>query len=319
MGYNFAAVSYLSLASELSGEKGRARTIATMWFMMIVGIIFTAVLLSRLVDPYTPAALERAFLIIALLALALGSLGILKLERRNTGGEAVEVEQFSWGMAFRAVRENPQASLFFVYLVILLIALLGQDILLEPFGAQAFGMPVKETTRITAIWGGFTLIALVIAGALERRTSKRTVAAWGGWAAFAGFILIVLGGLLIDVRIFYLGIVLLGLGTGLSTVSNLSLMLDMTTVGKVGLFIGAWGMANAVSRLSGSILGGAVRDLLTKVLPDPTQAYVVVFAILSLLLLISLVMLKRIDVQAFRESVEGSTLIERAALASESS
>jgi BCD family chlorophyll transporter-like MFS transporter len=107
--------------------------------------------------------------------------------------------------------------------------------------------------------------------------------------------------------------------TDLSTVSNLSLMLDMTTAGKVGLFIGAWGMANAISRLSGSVLGGAMRDLLTRVLPDPTQAYVVVFSILALLLLISLFMLNRIDVQAFRETADGVTLVERAALASESS
>jgi BCD family chlorophyll transporter-like MFS transporter len=319
MGYNFAAVSYLSLASELSGEKGRARTIATMWFMMIVGIIFTAVLLSRLVDPYTPEALQRAFWIIGMLALVLGALGILGLEKRNAAGEAVAAEQFSWRMAFGAVRENPQASLFFVYLVLLLIALLGQDILLEPFGAQAFGMPVTETTRITAVWGGFTLIALVVAGALEKRTNKRTVAAWGGWGALTGFLLIVLSGLMIDARIFYIGVVLLGFGTGLSTVSNLSLMLDMTTVGKVGLFIGAWGMANAISRLIGSILGGAVRDLLTIVLPDPSLAYVVVFAILAILLLFSLFMLNRIDVQAFLENAEQTSLVERAALASETS
>ena len=37
-----AAVSYLSLASELSGPGGRARTISIMWFMMIVSIILTA-------------------------------------------------------------------------------------------------------------------------------------------------------------------------------------------------------------------------------------------------------------------------------------
>ena len=43
MGYNLASVSYLSLASEISGEKGRGRTIAIMWFMMITSIIVTAI------------------------------------------------------------------------------------------------------------------------------------------------------------------------------------------------------------------------------------------------------------------------------------
>src|SRR4030067_3472886 len=64
MGFNFATVSYLSLASELSGEKGRGKTIAVMWFMMISSIILTAIGLSRMVDPYTPQALGRAFWIL---------------------------------------------------------------------------------------------------------------------------------------------------------------------------------------------------------------------------------------------------------------
>jgi MFS transporter, BCD family, chlorophyll transporter len=92
-------------------------------------------------------------------------------------------------------------------------------------------------------------------------------------------------------------------------------MLDMTTAGKVGLFIGAWGMSNAISRLSGSVISGVVRDTLTRVLPDPTTAYVVVFGILAALLLISLIMLQRIDVTAFRQQADEIHPMERAALA----
>ena len=83
MGYNLSSVSYLSLASELSGEKGRSKTIAVMFFMMITSIIVTAISLSRLVEPYTPAALLRAFWIVGLAALSLGLLGLLRLERRT--------------------------------------------------------------------------------------------------------------------------------------------------------------------------------------------------------------------------------------------
>jgi BCD family chlorophyll transporter-like MFS transporter len=96
----------------------------------------------------------------------------------------------------------------------------------------------------------------------------------------------------------------LGTGTGLSTVSNLSLMLDMTTAAKVGLFIGAWGMANAASRLIGALLSSAVRDILTQLLANPVHAYVFVFSALALLLFISLILLRRIDVAAFREEAE---------------
>src|SRR5258706_1876363 len=43
MGYNLSSVSYLSLATELSGEKGRGKTIALMWSRMMVSIIGTTI------------------------------------------------------------------------------------------------------------------------------------------------------------------------------------------------------------------------------------------------------------------------------------
>lgn len=317
MGFNFATVSYLSLASELSGEKGRGRTIAVMWFMMIASIIVTAIALSRMVDPYTPEALVRAFWAIGGAALVLGLLGLVNLEGRFRETLAAEEGRYSWGSMASVILENRQATLFFVYLVILLAAILGQDILLEPFGGEAFDMTVRTTTRITSIWGGCVLIALLIAGALERRVAKKTVAGWGGWGSLLGFVLIAGSGLLANQSVFYSGVVLLGIGTGLATVSNLSLMLDMTTAGNVGLFIGAWGMANALSRLLGSVLGGVVRDGVTQVTLDPIIGYVVVFAIEAAMLLVSLIMLRGINVSAFRDQAEKVSLVERAALGSE--
>jgi len=317
MGFNFATVSYLSLASELSGEGGRGRTVAIMWFMMICSIIFTSIALSQMVDPYSSAALLRSFWVVALAALLLGLLGLVRLEPRAQAPSPSGQEEYSWAQLFRFILENRQATLFFVYLAILLAAILGQDILLEPFGGEAFGMPVQATTRITSIWGGCVLVALLIAGGLERRVNKRTVASLGAWSALAGFVLITLSGLTLSRGIFYSGVVLLGIGTGLATVSNLSLMLDMTTAEKVGLFIGAWGMSNAVSRLAGTILGGALRDLVAQAAQNPVTGYVVVFGIEALLLLVSLFLLQKIDVGAFRRQAEHPSLLERASLATD--
>jgi BCD family chlorophyll transporter-like MFS transporter len=317
MGFNFATVSYLSLASELSGEKGRGKTIAVMWFMMITSIILTAIVLSRLVDPFTPQAMLRAFWLIGLAALVLGIVGLINLEGRIHPSQITDESRHSWGKLIGTVLENRQATLFFVYLTILLAAILGQDILLEPFGGEAFNMSVKATTRITSLWGTCVLLALVVAGILESRTSKRAVAAWGGGGALVGFGLIALSGILVHQSVFYSGVILLGLGTGLSTVSNLSLMLDMTTAGNVGLFIGAWGMSNAISRLLGSVLGGAVRDVVTQVLSNPVLGYVVVFGIEAVMLFGSLFLLRGIDVSAFRRQAQEPSLVERAALAAD--
>jgi BCD family chlorophyll transporter-like MFS transporter len=314
MGYNLSSVSYLSLASELSGEKGRSKTIAIMFFMMISAIIVTAIGLSHLVDPYTPQALVRAFWIVGLVSLVLGLIGLTKLEKRQSTRPTSGDEKYTWSTLVRFIFGNRQARLFFVYLIILLAAILGQDILLEPFGAEAFGLSVRETTRITSIWGTCVLFTLAVAGALEGRVRKRAVVLWGGWTALAGFVIITLSGLIGSLGIFYSGVVLLGLGTGLATVSNLSLMLDMTTAGSVGLFIGAWGMANAFSRLIGNVLGGALRDSVTQVVQNPVTGYLTVFVVEALLLLASLWLLGRIDVGAFRQKAyQQMSVLERAA------
>jgi BCD family chlorophyll transporter-like MFS transporter len=317
MGYNLASVSYLSLASEISGERGRGRTIAVMWFMMITSIILTAIALSQFVDPYTPEALVRSFMWVGIAALFLGLLGIAGLEKRTKSGQGQASEEYSWGVVFSALSQNRQAIHFFWYLTILLAAILGQDILLEPYGGQAFGMSVKETTRITSIWGTCVLVALLAAGFLENRLTKRGVAVLGALTAMLGFILVMASGMAASLGVFYSGVVLLGLGTGLATVSNLSLMLDMTTRESVGLFIGAWGMANAVSRLLGTVLGGAIRDIVAQILQNPLVGYQVVFGIEAAMLAVSLVMLGKINVQEFQQRANQPALIERAAVAGE--
>ncbi len=328
MGFNFATVSYFSLASELSGERGRSRTISIMFFIMIVGIIATSIGLGRLLEPYSPAALESAFRSVALLALVLGLIGLIGLEprltsRRDAVGEIASpigpdhAERQSWRRLFGVVRENRQVTRFFWYLILMLAAILGQDVLLEPFAAEAFGMPVNVTTRITALWGVCFLVSLLIAGALETRIAKRSMVRLGGWGAILAFILIAASGLMASTSVFYSGVVVLGIATGLATVSNLSLMLDMTIPGKVGLFIGVWGMANAVARLMGSVLSGLVRDAINQFAGSPVTGYVVVFLMLAGLLLASLALLHTIDVNAFRRQAESPSLVERAAAAQE--
>lgn len=314
MGFNFASVSYFSLASELSGEKGRGKTVAVMFFMMIVGIIFTAVTLSRLVEPYSPQALMRSFFTVGVIALSVGLVGLVGLEKRSVAA-AVPGENYTIRQMVGVIFGNRQAALFFWYLLLLLIALLGQDLLLEPFAAEAFDLSVAATTRITSIWGACVLVTLVVAGALEGRLTKRAIAQTGNVGALLGFVLITASGFLASLTTFYAGVVLLGLGTGLSTVANLSLMLDMTTPRSVGLFIGAWGMANAFSRLGGSLLGGVLRDLVTHVTGTAVLGYGVVFALETVLLAAAVLLFTRVSVADFQQQAVERSVVERASMA----
>jgi BCD family chlorophyll transporter-like MFS transporter len=90
-------------------------------------------------------------------------------------------------------------------------------------------------------------------------------------------------------------------------------MLDMTTSERVGLYIGAWGIANALSRLIGTLSSGVLRDLISLLTGSPLAGYEIVFFLFAVSLTVSLVLLRRITVQGFQEHSRPLTFAERAA------
>jgi len=318
MGYNLSAVSYFSLASELSGEKGRGKTVATMFTIMVFGLIVTGISLSRMVPTYIPEVLTRAFLIVAVSALVMGLLGLIKLEPRfDASSSSTKSATYTVKEMTSAITANPVAKIFFVYLLLLLAAILGQDVLLEPFGAQAFGMTLEQTSRIVSITNSFTLIAFIVAGFLDGRVKKKYVAQSGNLGALIGFIIIVISGMISSESVFYTGITLLGLGTGLSTIANLSLMFDLTVPEKVGLYIGVWGFSNGLSRLVGLLMAGIVADTATKLTGNALSGYLIVFGLEALMMFIAAIMLYRIDVNAFQKQAHDPSFVEKIALTAE--
>ena len=319
MGFNLATVSYFSLASELSGEEGRSKTTSIMFFIMILFIIGTATGISKYLETYTPERLQNAFAMVALIALVMGILGLFKLEARHSQ-PAVTESRHSMREVYNEISANPQVKRFFIYLVLMLAAVLGQDVLLEPFAARAFGIPVGETTFITSIWGTAYLVSLLLTGLIGGKVSKMMIARLASWLAIVAFGIIAISGFVGGLYLFYAGLVVLGIATGPATVSNLSIMLDMTVPGKIGMFIGAWGSASAFARLLGSITTAAVRDAVDAMpFSAGTIGYALGFLLLAVFLLISLVILKKIDVNAFIQNAfidnsSTSSILEHASL-----
>lgn len=318
MGYHFSAVSYFSLADEISGEKGRGTTIAIMFFMMVLGIIAASQTVSHIATEATFESLSRAFWLIAAAALVLGLFGLIRLEPRFKNSPSDPLPRtHTLREMYAVITANPIARVFFIYLLLLLAAILGQDVLLEPFGAQAFGMSIAETSRIVSYSQSLTLIAFFVAGFMEGRVSKKKIAQIGNICAILGFLLIVASGIARSLGIFYPGIMLLGFGTGIATVANLSLMYNLTVRDKVGLYIGAWGFSNGLSRLVGLLMAGVVADVATKLSGNALNGYLIVFGLEALMLFIAAIMLHRIDVQAFRRKVNEPSLVEKVAIATE--
>jgi BCD family chlorophyll transporter-like MFS transporter len=299
LGFNFATVSYLSLAAELSGPSQRTKVVGMMWFSLILSMIIGGILFARSIDPYTHERLITSFYMICGIALGVGTIGIIGLEPRYR--ETVVEHKLGMRATWQLMSRNPQAKFFFGYLIILLIAILSQDVLLEPYAADIFAVPPAETTRYTSFWGMAFLVALLITSPLSNRFGLKPTAGVGAVIAASGLATIILAGVLHRVELLIPGLAIFGFGAGLSTATNLALMFDMTVAGQVGVFIGAWGVADALARLGGTVLSGVIRDVIVYGLGSKLGGYTLVFFIEMVLLIVSVFMLRHIHVDMFKQ------------------
>ena len=204
----------------------------------------------------------------------------------------------------RLLAQNPEARKFFVYLMIVLISIHAQDVLLEPFGAEALGMSIAATSRLTSIWGTGIFITLLAGIIFVKRWGKKTGANVGAFVTAVAFASIIATGLFGQSNLFIGAVFLLGLGGGLMTVSNLSFMLDMTVPQAAGLYIGAWSVANFAGQAIGNIISGALYDLCLLLTGNPLMGYAAVFTLEIAGLLLAVWLFRSISVESFRRQAE---------------
>ncbi|MEQ8962358.1 MAG: PucC family protein, partial [Coleofasciculus sp. C2-GNP5-27] len=121
------------------------------------------VLSSPLATLQTP--LNRLFIIVPLVVIGLTLLATLGIEKKYSRyasrSSLVEREdQVTLGRALKVLTASRQTGLFFTFLLVMTISLFMQEGVLEPYGADVFGMPIGETTRLNSYWGLGTLIGV---------------------------------------------------------------------------------------------------------------------------------------------------------------
>ena len=99
---------------------------------------------------------------------------------------------------------------------------------------------------------------------------------------------------------------LFGLSAGVGTNSALSLMLDLTLPQLAGTFVGIWGLAQAISRALGKVIGGGLLDLGRTVtnVDQPLQAFSFVFVVEAAVVLLAIGILSQLNTAEFRRDTE---------------
>lgn len=316
---SLASTPYLALVIDRTGEAERPRAVGIIWCMLTVGIVIGAIAIAmslRSLDGVSePALLEPAllrFMIgVAVVVWSLTLVAVWGMEpRRSSGAEAPTApreDSVTLRQAWALITSSRQVLIFFAFLVLFTLGLFLQDPVLESYGAQVFAMPIAATTQLNAFWGLGTLGGLLLAGmAIVPRLGKLATARLGCQLIALSLLMLILCGLSRSVPLLKLVLLLFGLAAGIGTNSALCLMLDLTLPQATGTFVGVWGLAQALSRALGKLVGGGLYDL-GRLLPfseGPYPAFALVLGVELLVALSALLLLDRVNVRQFREDTD---------------
>lgn len=303
------ATPFTALLVDVSDEDNRSKLVGIVWSMLMVGIVVGAVVGERMLEGVTPDLLQpqinRLFTIVPIAVAVIGLLatvGIEKTYSRFASRSTVDREdKITLGTALKILTASRQTGLFFGFLLVMTIGLFLQQPVLEPYAREVFGMSIGESAGLNKYWGYGILVGIGITGFLiVPRLGKQRTAQLGCWFNAVCFCLIILAGFTADQTMLKSAVVLFGLASGVLTNSAVSLMLDLTAAETAGTFVGAWGLAQALSQASATVAGGALLDLGRSLFTNTAAAFSLVFACQAIAMLLAVTVLRQVNVPEFR-------------------
>lgn len=289
----------LALAGDISSDEARPRVVALLYFMLLVGMVISALIFGFLLKDFTPVKLIQTVQGAAVATIVLNVIALWKQEAQDKALTAPGRERESFALSWRSFAQRPGAKRLLVAVGLGAAGFSMQDVLLEPYGAEVLGLAVNETTMLTALFAlgtiaGFILAARKLANASEPHRI-------GGYAALAGalaFAGIILSAPINSVYVFCFSVAGVGFSGGLFSVATLTALMALADKDQNGIALGAWGAVQATCAGVAIALGGLIRDILARLsadgllgpaLANVETAYAVVYHVEILLLFFTLV------------------------------
>jgi BCD family chlorophyll transporter-like MFS transporter len=299
-GINTTQTAGLALANDLASEETRPRVVALLYVMLLLGMVVSALVFGSLLHDFTAKQLIQIIQGVAVITVVLNVIAMWKQEARNPKLTARDAPRISFSQAWRQFSAAGRAKRLLIGVGLGSAAFSMQDILLEPFGGQVFGLNVGETTWLTATLALGTLAGFAIsARRLSSGGDPYRLASLGILAGIMAFAAVIFSPVLDMVSLFQTGAFFIGLGGGLFSVGMLTAAMDLASSGTgtmSGFALGAWGGVQATAAGIGVGLSGVLRDAVSGFASDgalgaatsPATGYITVYQIEIVLLFATL-------------------------------
>ena len=308
LGVSASGTSLLVLLATRVQAERRASAATLVWVMMIVGFALTAGLAGRWLDPFSPERLMMVSASVSAIALCLALVALAGVEDSapaqpaNATNAATAEAKPRFLQALRQVWQEPDARRFTVFVFVSMIAYSAQDLILEPFSGVRFGFTPGESTQLSGVQHGGTLMGMLLAALAGRRIrgfgfgSLRTWMFGGCLASAVALCGLVAGGLIGPPWPLRANVFLLGVANGAFSIAAIGSMMALAGQGQgqtagspttTGTRMGLWGAAQAIGFAVGGVLGTAASDLARLLLGSQVAGYSTVFTAEAALFVVS--------------------------------
>jgi len=259
-----------------------ARAAASVWLCMIAGFILCTVVASRLLTPFSFDTLVRTTAIIGAAAVALTFVALLGLDAPRAESARARAAATPFGEAVRVVWSDPVARRFSFFVALSMLAYSTQDLILEPFAGSVFGLTPAQSTAISGVHQGGSLLGMLLTALLSTRVG--TLAGWAryGCAASAvALLLIAVSPMTGSVVMLQASLFGLGIANGAFAIGAIGSMMSMSASGdqsQTGMRMGVFGAAQAIAMAAGGVLGAGSSDVMRAALGSDSLGYGSVFA-----------------------------------------
>lgn len=313
LGVGAAGTSLLVLLATSVAPRYKGAAASTVWVMMILGFIVTAVVAGKQLDPFSFERLVMVTGAVSLIAFVVSVVAVYGIESRvravqklnphnATSAQSVPLPaQGGFRAALRNVWDEPDSRRFSVFVFVSMLAYSAQDLILEPYAGAVFGMTPGQSTQLSGTQHGGVLVGMLLVALMTSVVGGKYFGSLRRWtivgclASALSLLALAVGGAIGMAFPLKAMVFVLGLSNGMFAVAAIGSMMDLVSRGarqREGVRMGMWGAAQAIAFGLGGIAATLAVDVSSWVSGDAATAYGIVFALQAALFVVAAALAK---------------------------
>ena len=270
LGVGAAGTCLLALLATGTAERRRAAAATITWLMMIFGIAITAVILGKILDPFSPKRLLTIVSCLCIFYFFLTTLGVYGIEKKLSKINK-KISQPKLLEGLKEVWSESRARNFTIFVFLSMTAFFMQELILEPYAGLVFNYSVGESTSLSGKQNFGIFVGMLTVGILASGLKLGKLKNW-----------VIFGCIGSAFSLAIIAVILLGFMNGVFAVAAIGSMMELAGQGKnarEGTRMGLWGAAQAIAAAFAMLIGTSAVDIMKLLSFDNASAYGLVFSI----------------------------------------